>query len=216
MRQAGPVGHLGGQIVEVGNMNLAIVSDNPSGQVGSPDRAHLQRQCRTDAFGTGAEAVGLRPFTVFGEKQRDAGSAEQPSAGFGDLPQRLICISGSAGNRAQDFGGRFLSRQCLLRLVEQPRVLDRDHGLVGEALLKRQLVVGERRKPVTVHDQRADRLSVTPQRRAADRADARGARGRRRPVRHRRIDIVEIGNVDLPVLSIDRARAGSRPPSVEV
>src|SRR5664279_4181716 len=35
-----------------------------------------------------------------------------------------------------------------LDLVEQARVLDRDHGLIGEGLQKRELLVGERRRRV--------------------------------------------------------------------
>ena len=47
----------------------------------------------------------------------------------------------------QDLGGGGLPLQRLLRLVEQPRVLDRDHRLVGEGLEQRDLLVGERRRP---------------------------------------------------------------------
>ena len=38
------------------------------------------------------------------------------------------------GDHLQDVGGRGLPLQRLLRLVEQPRILDGDHGLVGEGL----------------------------------------------------------------------------------
>ena len=40
----------------------------------------------------------------------------------------------------QDLGGRGLPLQRLLGLVEQARVLDRDHRLVGEGLQQRDLV----------------------------------------------------------------------------
>ena len=63
-----------------------------------------------------------------------------------------------------------------LGLVEQPRVLDGDRGLVGKTLLKRKLFGGEGREPVAIDDENADRLALAPQRRAGHRAGARGAR----------------------------------------
>ena len=44
----------------------------------------------------------------------------------------------------QHLGRRCLLLQRLLGLVEQARVLDRDHGLVGERLQQCDLLVGER------------------------------------------------------------------------
>ncbi len=86
-------------------------------------------------------------------------------------------------------------------LVEQPRVLDGNHRLVGKALLKRQFVVGKGREMVAENEERTDRLAFAPQRRACDGADARRARRHYRPVGHLGIDIVEIRNMDLPVLA---------------
>ena len=108
-----------------------------------------------------------------------------------------------ACDHLEDVRGRGLPFKGFPRLVEQSRVLDGDHGLIGEALLQRQLLVGERREAVAIDDERADRLALAPERRAADRANPHGAGGHRRPVRHRRIDIVQIGDVDLPVLLVD-------------
>ena len=94
----------------------------------------------------------------------------------------------------------------LPRLVEQARVLDRDRGLVGKALLQRHLVIGEGREAVAVDDQRADRLPFKPQRRAGHRTRAGGASVRHAgPVGDGRIDIVEIGDMNLPVLGHDGA-----------
>ena len=78
--------------------------------------------------------------------------------------------------------------------VDQPRVLDRDRGLIGKTLLKQHLLVGEGREPVAVDDQRADRLAFTPQGRAGHRTGAGRARRREaRPAGDGGIDIVEIG-----------------------
>ncbi|MET4792231.1 hypothetical protein ABIF64_004409 [Bradyrhizobium japonicum] len=95
---------------------------------------------------------------------------------------------------------------ALLHLVEQPRVLDGDRGLIGKALLQRHFVVGEGRNVVAVDDQRADRLAVEPQRRARHRACAGGANeGQAGPVGDGGIDVVEVGDVDLAVLGDDDA-----------
>ena len=73
-----------------------------------------------------------------------------------------------------------------LDLVEQARVLDRDHRLVGEGLEQRQLLVAERRRRVARDLDRADAVSFPDHRREGDR-EAAGCLGdpqqRRRHVR---------------------------------
>ena len=49
----------------------------------------------------------------------------------------------ASGDDLEDFGRRGLPLQRLLGLVEQPHILDGDHGLVGEGL--QQLDVMRRR-----------------------------------------------------------------------
>ena len=54
------------------------------------------------------------------------------------------CTSdGEAGDHLQDVGRRGLPLQRLLRLVEQPHILDGDHCLVGEGLQQLDVVIGE-------------------------------------------------------------------------
>src|ERR1700761_2421393 len=48
-----------------------------------------------------------------------------------------------AGDHLQDVGSRGLPLQRLLRLVEQPRVLDGDHGLMSEGLHETDRVLVE-------------------------------------------------------------------------
>ncbi len=48
-----------------------------------------------------------------------------------------------------------------LQLVEQPRVLDGDHRLVGEGAQYRPLALGERRAVSTPHTDGAERLALT-------------------------------------------------------
>ena len=60
-----------------------------------------------------------------------------------------------------DGRGLLLSSQivgALAQLVEQPRVLDRDHGLGGEVLHQLDLLVGERPHLLAVDGDRADQL----------------------------------------------------------
>ena len=78
--------------------------------------------------------------------------------------------------------------------LEQPRVLDRDHRLVGEGLQQRELLLAERLRRLTHQAERADAAVFPQHRRPGHRAVAaqldHPAHARRR-VRHRR----DIGNV---------------------
>ena len=58
--------------------------------------------------------------------------------------EHRLHIVGRTGDHLQDVGGRGLPLQRLLRLVEQPHVLDGDHRLVGEGLQQLDLLLGER------------------------------------------------------------------------
>ena len=55
------------------------------------------------------------------------------------------CTSdGRTGDHLQDVGGGGLPLQRLPGFVEQPHILDGDHGLVGEGLQQLDVVRGER------------------------------------------------------------------------
>ena len=71
-------------------------------------------------------------------------AAEKPLGAFRDRFEYRLHVRRRAGDHLEDVGRRSLPLQRLLRLVEQPRVLDGDHGLVGEALEYRNLVFRER------------------------------------------------------------------------
>ena len=53
---------------------------------------------------------------------------------------------------------RLADRRCAAQLVEQPRVLDGDDGLVGEVREQLDLLIGERAHLLTVNADRADQL----------------------------------------------------------
>ena len=69
---------------------------------------------------------------------------EQPEGRADDGVEHRLDVVRRFADDAQDVGGGRLLLQRLLRLVEQPRVLDRDHRLVGEGLDQPRVVVGER------------------------------------------------------------------------
>src|SRR5665647_2651739 len=74
-------------------------------------------------LGASAEAEHLHPLAVLGNTKRNAGSAEQTGAGFGDLLQRLLGVTRRAGNGAQDFGTAGLAIPGGAQLSLQPGVL---------------------------------------------------------------------------------------------
>ena len=78
----------------------------------------------------------------------------------------------------------------VLDLVEQPRVLDRDHGLVGEGPQQRDVLVGEGAGVFARHPDRADGAAFPHHRRADRGLDAERCRTRRAPSSAR---VVEVG-----------------------
>ena len=70
--------------------------------------------------------------------------AEQPLAAVEDLLEDRCRVGDRAADHLQHLGGGSLLLQRFLRFVEQPHVLDRDHGLVGKGLQQRELLVAER------------------------------------------------------------------------
>ena len=131
----------------------------------------------------------------------------QPHRAFDDHVEYRLHVGRRTGDDLEDVGRGRLPVEGLFGLVEQPRILDGDDGLIGKALLKRKLFGREGKQPVTVDNQRTDRGTFASQWGAAHRARAGGTcEGQAGPVRHRRIDAVEVGNVDLLVPRDDLAR----------
>ena len=65
------------------------------------------------------------------------------SRALGDDVEYRLHVGGRLADHLQHLRRGRLPRQRLLCLVEQPRVLDRDHGLVGEGLQQCELLVAE-------------------------------------------------------------------------
>ena len=69
-------------------------------------------------------------------------------------------IEGRAADHFQHVGGGGLLLQGFAQLAEQPRVLDRDHGLCGEVLHQLDLLVGEGPHLLPVDGDEADKFVV--------------------------------------------------------
>ena len=75
-------------------------------------------------------------------------------------------IAGRRIDDLQHLGGRGLLLQRLALLGQQPRVLDRDHRLIGEGADKFDLSVGERLDPLAGEHDDTDRFAFAQQRHA--------------------------------------------------
>ena len=89
-----------------------------------------------------------------------------------DLDQRIehgLQIEGRAADDLEHVGGGGLLLQRFAQLVEQPRVLDGDDGLVGEGGDQLDLLVGEGPHG-SARQMRSRRSDVLPQQRHAKRS----------------------------------------------
>ncbi len=102
----------------------------------------LVRQVRNQAVLSGARGQP-QPLAV---QVQDEGlvAADQRHGRGDDGVEHRLHVGGRAADHAQHVGGGGLAAQRLVRLLEQPRVLDRDHRLVGEGLDQPRVVVAER------------------------------------------------------------------------
>ena len=112
--------------------NLAIVENRAHCRIrwfereigqGRPDLGHVGT-CRTDD----TEDIALDAPEV------DVGGIEHPRRCFSNRVECALTVLGGAGNDTEDVGSRGLAIEALAQLIEQPRVLDGDHGLGGEIL----------------------------------------------------------------------------------
>ena len=83
--------------------------------------------------------VARSPGTVNGGRIRFA----QPSCRLNQGVEHLLQVERRAADDLEHIGSGGLLLQRLPQLVEQPRVLDGDHGLVGEVRDQINLLVGE-------------------------------------------------------------------------
>ena len=137
---------------------------------------------------------------IVAEEHRLLGSA-QPRRGVGDGLEHGIEVRRRAADDRENCAGRRLLLQRLaevarpgLHLVEQPRVLDGDHGLVGEGLHQFDVPRRKLADAVAPKDEQADALALPHQGNDEERLEAefflKGLRCHRAIV----FEIADIGN----------------------
>ena len=97
----------------------------------------------------GAAVVGaeMQPAVLADQEHALLVAREQALAALQDLLEHRPAVGDRAADHAQHLGGRGLLLERLLGLVEEARVLDRDHRLVGEGLEQGDLARQERAAP---------------------------------------------------------------------
>ena len=105
-----------------------------------------------------ARCFGVETFTVIGRYLPEDGFA-QPHRLFQQCFEHRRQIARGAVDDAQHLGGRRLLFQRLPLFGDQPRVLDRDHRLVGEGADQFDLSVGEPLDPMPAEHNDTDCLA---------------------------------------------------------
>src|SRR5688572_16397276 len=122
------------------DMYRDAIDDRPTHYRGAVERKDFIAATASDLTYAGGVAYSL---TVDKNDIRDLGAADARGA-LGHRVQDRLHVRGRARNNAQDLADRHLLLERLLGLVEQTRVLDCDHRLVGERLDERDLLVVKR------------------------------------------------------------------------
>ena len=144
--------------------------------------AGTSRRARASGLLAGAAEAGqAQQAVVVDQVDAEPGRREQPLAAVEDLVEHRLRVGHRAADDLQHLGGRGLLLERLLGLVEQARVLDRDHRLVGERAQQADLLVGEagRRLARSRRSRRCGALPTPSARTPARRCRCRCARRRR-------------------------------------
>ena len=146
-----PDGKLLRRLLDVRDVDDPAVEDGKPMHVVARER---KREHPTPRLGAGGVRVhhGRRSHHVaVGQGDADRRIGEQLQSALHDSVEHGLGIGQRAADDLQDLGGRGLLLQRFgqlrgprLHLFEQPHVLDRDDGLVGEGLDELDLLLGER------------------------------------------------------------------------
>ena len=107
----------------------------------------------------------METLTIVGV-ERAEGSPAQPHRLFQHRVEHRRQIAGRGVDDLQHLGGRGLLLQRLALFGDQPRVLDRDHRLIGEGADEFDLPVGERLDPLAREHDDSNRFTFAQQRHA--------------------------------------------------
>ena len=180
-----------------------VVGDDPAPLTGGhPDQALPRRQPH-DARPLGGPRPAHEQAALVDQVDRALG-VEQPPRALDDQAQQALGIE-LGGELALDLGqrGDLAAPRALQR--EEPGVLQRQRGLVGERLEQVRLLVGEGAAAVIAEGERADDHALDPQRHRQDGAVTRAAQPLAQIVGD--VDAGVVEDVGAP----DRARLDDRP-----
>jgi hypothetical protein len=138
---------------EVGNTNGRPLDDCPAGRRASRDG---DGEVRSEPLAERSAALhGAQHIALVHHDHHVVRVAEARRV-LGNCVEHRRNVGRRAADHAQDLGGRSLPLERFLRLVEEPRVLDRDHRLIGERLQQRDLLLGELAHDVAADEDHAD------------------------------------------------------------
>src|SRR5439155_17606390 len=119
------------------------VENTGAGAAAAVERPRLQDPRATPLAAVLGIRHGFQQVSI-GNNEADSLSGEQTLATLDDRVEHRPCVGDRTADNAQDLCSRGLAIERLLRLLEQPCVLDRDHCLVAERGEQRKLLVRER------------------------------------------------------------------------
>ncbi|HTJ28301.1 MAG TPA: hypothetical protein VMA36_19240, partial [Candidatus Limnocylindria bacterium] len=188
---------------DVFDVHDAAFEERPAGDRGATHRQLVDLLART-----AGRVARHRPQLVARTRQPDAaelGLAQEPGP-LGHRVEDGLHVGRRRADHLEHVGRRGLPLERLLCLVEQSRVLDRDHRLVGERLRERDLLGVELAGRLAQDRDRAQRLALAQQRNE----EARAIAERDREVVHAREPLRaldRVGDHDHP--AFEDARAGA-------
>ena len=161
------VGNIHDPAIKQGCAVHVIPREGGTGNCASP-RFDASRIRRGD--GRGVDRVPIP------ERDADEGARKELQPALHDGVEHRLGIGGRVADDVQNLGSRRLLLQrlgqivgALAQLVEQPRVFDRDRGLIGERLEQRDVLVLERTHLGAADQDRAQCATFADQRHGEDR-----------------------------------------------
>ena len=156
----------------VRDMNRVPLQQDPPRQ-GAPPARYRGRGCKLDELPRHSIVGGKLKMRAVRTDDTSHVRLAQACGGLGQSIEHRLQVEGRAADHLEHVGGGGLLLEGLGQLaaalllgLEQPHVLDRDHRLVGEGLHQLDLPVGERPHLGALQGERADRRTLTQQRRA--------------------------------------------------
>ena len=160
---ADPVGLV---VRDIRDVHDVLAFDNACSATAGPGRGCVLAQNSAKPAGTPRMRHGMKALAI-DKLQSMPNAASHSRIAFSSIASNTgVEIAGRGVDHLQHLGGRGLLLQRLALLGQQPRILDRDHRLIGEGADKFDLPVGKRLDPLAREQDDADRLAFAQQRHA--------------------------------------------------